>query len=52
MDVTYLIPNANFGNASGDTSDDNFNQYTDNWSLTKEKMPRLIELRLMGQEVT
>ena len=30
MDVTYLIPNANFGNASGDTSDDNFNQYTDN----------------------
>lgn len=37
MDVTYLIPNANFGNTADDYDGDNFNQYTDSWRLTKEK---------------
>lgn len=37
MDVTYLIPNANFGNTTDDYDGDNFNQYTDSWSLTCEK---------------
>ena len=37
MDVTYLIPNANFGNTTDDYDGDNFNQYTDSWTLTCEK---------------
>ena len=37
MDVTYLIPNANFGNTADDYDGDNFNQYTDSWTLTKER---------------
>lgn len=37
MDVTYLIPNANFGNTTDDCDGDNFNQYTDSWTLTCEK---------------
>ena len=37
MDVTYLIPNANFGNTADDYDGDNFNQYTDSWTLTCEK---------------
>lgn len=48
MDVTYLIPNANFGNASGDADDDNFNQYTDNWSLTKEKNANIDRIEVNG----
>lgn len=36
MDVTYLIPNANFGNTTDDYDVDNFNQYTDSWTLTHE----------------
>lgn len=35
MDVTYLIPNANFGNTAAD-SDENFSQYGDSWSLSCE----------------
>ncbi len=37
MDVTCLIPNANFGNTTDDYDGDNFNQYTDSWTLTCEK---------------
>lgn len=37
MDVTYLIPNANFGNTTDDYDGDNFNQYTDSWTLTCER---------------
>lgn len=37
MDVTYLIPNANFGNTTDDYDGDNFNQYTDSWTLKCEK---------------
>ena len=37
MDVTCLIPNANFGNTADDYDGDNFNQYTDSWTLTCEK---------------
>mgnify|MGYP001086097904 FL=1 len=36
MDVTYLIPNANFGNTTDDYDGDNFNQYTDSWTLSGE----------------
>ena len=48
MDVTYLIPNANFGNATGDTSDDNFNQFNDNWSLTKKKNANIDRIEVNG----
>lgn len=37
MDVTYLIPNANFGNTTGDADGDNFNEYSKSWKLSCEK---------------
>ena len=39
MDVTYLIPNANFGNSEADNNidGDDFNPYTDSWKLSCEK---------------
>lgn len=46
MDVTYLIPNANFGNTTGDADGDNFNEYTKSWKLSCEKNAHIERIAL------